>query len=120
MENGVKHARGVMDGNLAVLNHASKQAEQHYLSAAASIWDFNAKLIDMTKTNLMACLQLAVELSRPHDPADVCAVWSTNVHSHFQRLSEQSQELAALAERIASSGTEPLMRGFDQAFKRAP
>jgi hypothetical protein len=37
----------------------------------------------------------------------------------MQRFNEQSQELGMLGQRIASTSSEPLRRGFEQTFRRA-
>ena len=100
-------------------DQATRQAEQSYSSAAEGIREFNAKLLDIAQANTMAGLNFAAELMRTKGPTEAWEVWSRHAQSHFQRLSGQSQELAALGQRLASSSAEPLTRGFDQTFRRA-
>jgi Phasin protein len=88
-----------------------------YSSTAEGVREFNAKLLDIAQANTMAGMNFVSELTR--GPTEAFELWSRHAQSYLQRLSEQSQELAALGQRIASSSAEPLTRGFDQTFKRA-
>jgi hypothetical protein len=118
-EAGARTAREAVDRGTAAAEQATGQAEQSYSSAAEGIRNFNAKLLDIAQANAMAGMNFVSELTRVKGPTEAFELWSRHAESHLQRLSEQSQELATLLQRIASSSTEPLTRGFDQTFKRA-
>ena len=118
-EAGARTAREAMDRGTAAAEQATKGAEQSFESTADGIRVFNAKLMDIAQTNTMACMNFVSELAQVKGPTEAFELWSRHAQSQLQRLSEQSQELATLGQRIASSSTEPLMRGFDQSFKRA-
>ena len=93
--------------------------ERTPVGGAEGIREFNTKLLDIAQANTMAGLNFATELMRAKGPTEAFEVWSRHAQSHLQRLSEQSQELATLGQRFASSSAEPLTRSFDQVFKRA-
>ncbi len=118
-EAGARTAREAMDRGAAATEQAAGQADQSYSSAAQGIVEFNAKLMDITQINAQAGLTFASELMRAKGPTEALEVWARHVQGHFQRLSDQSQELATLGHRIASSSTKPLTRGFDHVFVRA-
>jgi hypothetical protein len=118
-EAGARTAREVMDRGTAAAEQATKGAEQSFESAADGIRVFNAKLLDIAQTNTFAGMNFVSELARVKGPTEAFELWSRHAQGQLQRLSEQSLELATLGQRIASSSTEPLMRGFDQSFKRA-
>jgi hypothetical protein len=118
-EAGARTAREAMDRGTAAAEQATRRAEQSFESTADGIREFNAKLLDIAQANTMACINFVSELTRVKGPTEAFELWSRHAQSHLQRLSEQSQELATLGQRIASSSTEPLTRGFDQTFKRA-
>jgi hypothetical protein len=75
--------------------------------------------LDIAQANTMAGMNFIFELTRVKGPTEDFELWSRYARSHIQRLTEQSQELATLGQRIASSSTEPPTRGLDQTFKRA-
>jgi hypothetical protein len=118
-EAGARTAREAVDKGTAAVEQATRQAEQSYSFAAEGIRDFNAKLLDIAQVNTMAGMNYISELTRVKGPTEAIELWSRHAHNQFQRLTEQSLELATLSQRIASSGVKPLTRGFDQAFGRA-
>jgi len=118
-EAGARTAREAMDRGTAAAEQATKGAEQSFESTADGLRVFNAKLLDIAQTNTMAGMNFVSELAQVKGPTEAFELWSRHAQNQLQRLSEQSQELATLAQKIASSSTEPLMRGFDQSFKRA-
>ena len=115
-ETGRKSARDALDRGLAGAEQAARQAEQGYSSAAEGISEFNAKLIDFARVNTTAGLEFVAELARAKGPTEALDLWSRYVQNHFQRLSDQSQELAKLGERMASSNAEPLTRSLHQTL----
>jgi hypothetical protein len=118
-EAGARTAREAMEQGTAATERATREAEQSYSSATEGFRDFNAKLLDIAQSNTMASLNFLAELAHAKGPTEAFELWSRHFQSQLQRMTEQSQELAALGQRIASSSTEPLRRGFDQTFKRA-
>jgi hypothetical protein len=68
----------------------------------------------------MASMNFISELAQVKEPIEAFELWSRHAQIQIQRFSEQSLELATLGQRIASSGSQPMTRGFDQVFKRAP
>jgi len=119
-EAGARTARAAMDRGTAAMEQAARQAEQSYSSTADGISEFNSKLLAIAQTNMLAGVNFISELANVKGPTEAFELWSRHAQSQFQRFSEQSQELATLGQRLASSSAEPLTRGWDQAFKRAP
>jgi len=118
-ETGSRTAREVMDRGTAATEQAARQAEQSFSSAAEGMREFNSKLLGIAQTNTMAGLNFAAELMGTNGLTEALEVWSRHAQSHLQRLSDQSQELVTLGQKLASSSAAPLTRGFDQVFKRA-
>jgi hypothetical protein len=81
--------------------------------------DFNVRLIEMAFANTVAALDLAREIATVKGPSEATALWSSHAQKQFERLTEQSRELAALAQKIATSSAEPIARGFGQAMHRS-
>jgi len=118
-EAGARTAREAMDRGTAAAEQATKGAEQSFESTADGLRVFNAKLLDIAQTNTMAGMNFVSELAQVKGPTEAFELWSRHAQNQLQRLSEQSQELATLGQRLASSSAEPLTPGFDQVFKRA-
>ena len=118
-EAGARTAREAMDRGTAAAEQATRQVEQNYSFTTEGVREFNCKLLDIAQANTMAGMNFATELTRVKGPTEAAELWLRYAQNHLQRLTEQSLELAALSQRIASSGVNPLTRGFDQTFGRA-
>jgi hypothetical protein len=118
-EAGARTAREAVDKGTAAVEQATRQAEQSYSFATEGVREFNCKLLDIAQAHTMAGMNFMTELTRVKGPTEAIELWSRHAQNHFQRLTEQSLELATLSQRIASSSAKPLTRGFDQAFGRA-
>jgi hypothetical protein len=118
-EAGARTAREAMDRGTAAAEQATRQVEQNYSFTTERVREFNCKLLDIAQANTMAGMNFATELTRVKGPTEATELWLRYAQNHLQRLTEQSLELAALSQRIASSGVNPLTRGFDQTFGRA-
>jgi hypothetical protein len=71
----------------------------------------------MAQANGMAALEFVRELTTAKGPKEAFEVWSNHTNDQFQRLTEQSRELALLMQRIVASSAQPL--SGDQGFERA-
>jgi hypothetical protein len=109
-----------MERGTTAAEQATRRAEQSFETTADGIGEFNSKLLAIAQTNMMAGMNFVSELAQAKGPTEAFELWSSHAQSQFQRFGEQSQELAALGQRIALSSTQPVTRGFDQVFKRAP
>ena len=69
------------------------------------------------RLNTVAALDFAREMSTAKGPADAAARWSSHAQKQFDTLTEQSKELTALAQRVATSSAEPITRSFGHALK---
>jgi hypothetical protein len=118
-EAGAKTAREALEKGTATAELAAREAERSYSSAGEGLRDLNAKLMSFTQANMTASLNFFAEMAQAKGPTEAFELWSRHAQEHFQRFTELSQELATLGQKIASTSTEPLRRGFDQTIRRA-
>jgi hypothetical protein len=111
--------REAVDKGTAAGEQATRQAEQSYAFAAEGVREINVRLLGIAQANTMAGMNFLSELAHVKEPMEALELWSRHTQSNLQRLNEQWHELATLGQRFASSGSEPMARGFDQTFKRA-
>jgi phasin len=117
-EAGARTAREALEKGAATAEQAATETERSFSSAGEGLRDFNAKLMDFGQANLMANLNFFAELARAKGPTEAFELWSRHAQEQMQRFTEQSQELGALGQRIASTSSEPLRRSFDQTIRR--
>jgi hypothetical protein len=118
-EAGARTAREAVDKGTAAVEQATRQAEQSYSFAAEGVREVNVRLLDIAQANTMAGMNFLSELAHVKGPTEALELWSRHTQTNLHRLNEQWQELATLGQRIVSSNTEPLTRGFDRTLRRA-
>jgi len=111
--------RESLEKGVAAAEETARSIEQGYSAAAESIRDFNVKLIEMAHANAMAALDFAQQISTAKGPSEAIELWSSYARRQFETLTDQSKELTALGQKIATSSAEPITRSFGQALKGA-
>jgi hypothetical protein len=103
-----KHDRRFAERTRQTLHEGSAAAEESthaigngYFAAAEAVRDFNMKLIEMAQNNMMATLNFAQKVATAKSPPEAAALWSSCARESFERWTDQSTELAALAQRVA-------------------
>ncbi len=75
-------------------------------------------MIDMAHANMEAIFGFARQLAEAKAPSDIVELWTAHTRRQFETLTEQTKELAALGQKAAAEGAEPIVRGVNQVFKK--
>lgn len=102
----------------ATVEQSARAVEQSYSVSLENIRAFNLKMIDMARANVEAVLDLSQQIATARAPSDIVQLWTTHAHKQFETLSEQSKELAALAQKMAGESGETITRSVSQAFQK--
>jgi len=116
-QNGAAQARESYEKMSGATAQASNLIQSSYTTAAKGAVEYNAKLIDIACANANAAFDYARELNSVKSPAQFLQVTSEHARKLFGVFTEQSRELAALAQRLASEAAEPLRAGVTKAFQ---
>ena len=81
--------------------------------------DSEVRLIEAGCTNLNAPFDYATKLLSAKSPSEAIERSTAQLRKQLETLSEQSKELATLAQKIATETTEPIREGVNKAFRRA-
>jgi phasin len=81
--------------------------------------DYNNKFMEFAHTNTNAAFDFVQELYGVKSPSDFMELATEHARTQTTALTEQTQELAALAQKVALATTEPLKAGVAKAFNRA-
>ena len=76
--------------------------DQNISVTVESIRDFNVKMIDMAQANAEAVFDFARQLATAKQPSDMVELWTAHAKKQFKTLTEQTKELSALGQKIAS------------------
>jgi phasin len=74
--------------------------------------DYGAKVIEFTQANANSALEYARQLSTAKSPTEFFAISNDHMRRQFETFSKQTQELAALAQKMASATTESIKSGM--------
>ena len=112
-------ASETLEKGKAAAEQATRAVQQSYSVTVDNIRDFNVKMIDMAQANAEAVFDFARQLATAKQPSDMVEPWTAHAKKQFETLTEQTKELSALGQKIASESGEPIARGVNQAFKKA-
>ena len=89
-----------------------------YTTAAKGAADYNLKVIEAASANTNAAFDYARELLDVKSFSEVIELSTAHARKQFEAVSEQTKELAALAQKVATETTEPLKTGVTKAFRK--
>jgi phasin len=118
-ERSVTQARDGYERIKAVAEDATDVLEDTYANASKGATDYTLKSIEIARANTNAAFDFAVELMTVKSLSEAVELTSAHSRKQFDAMVEQSKELTALAQRVATETTEPLKHGVGKAFKVA-
>jgi phasin len=78
--------------------------------------DYNNKVIEFAQANTKAALDFVQKLSGVNSPSNFIQLSTDHSREQFEILSEQTKELAALAQKVTLATVEPLKSGAAKVF----
>ena len=82
-----------------------------YSTAVKGAQDYNNKLLEFTQTNTNTAFELAKRLLDVKSPSEFIELSTERTRQQFATLTEQTKELAALAQKVTLASTESLKAG---------
>src|SRR6266700_5362647 len=117
-EKSVAQAKETYERVKAAAEEATDLLEDTYTTAAKGAADYNLKIIEAARANTNAAFDYARELLDVKSVSEVVELSTAHARKQFEAVSEQSKELAALAQKVATETTEPLKSGVTKAFRK--
>jgi phasin len=117
-EKGVTQAKDNWEKMKSATEEATDLLEDSYTKATKGAADYGLKLIETTRSNANAAFDFATELMTVKSFAELVELSTAHARKQFDAMNEQTKELTALAQKIASDSVEPLKTGVASAFKR--
>src|SRR6202011_3333628 len=117
-EKGVAQAKDAYERVKVAAEEATDLLEDTYTTAAKGAADYNLKVIEAARANTNAAFDYARELLDVKSFSEVIELSTAHARKQFEAVSEQTKELAALAQKVATETTEPLKTGVTKAFRK--
>ena len=118
-EKGVAQAKDAYEKVKAATEEATDLIEDTYTTAVKGTVDYNLKVIEAARANANAAFDFASELIGVKSLSEVVELSTAHARKQFETLTEQSKELAALAQKVATEAAEPIKEGMTKAVKKA-
>jgi phasin len=110
-ENGSAQAKEVFEKMSAATADAAALIKNSYSTAVKGGQDYNNKVLEFARTNTEAAFGFAQKLSTVKSPSDFMELSTEHSRKQFETLTEQTKELAALAQKVTLATAEPLRAG---------
>jgi len=76
-----------------------------------SLQDYNNKVIEFTHLNTNAAFDFVQKMSSVKSPSEFLELWTEHARKQVEKLTEQTKQLAALAQKVSLATAEPLKTG---------
>ncbi len=117
-EKSVAQAKETYERVKAAAEEATDLLEDTYTTAAKGAADYNLKIIEAARANTNAAFDYARELLDVKSVSEVVELSTAHARKQFEALSEQTKELVALAQKVATDTAEPIKTGVNKAFRK--
>jgi phasin len=118
-EKSLSQAKDSYEKIKSAAEEATGVLEDTYATASKGATDYTLKLIEMARENSNSTFDFAVELLGVKTFSDFVELSSAHARKQFEAMSEQTKELATLAQKVATEAAEPLKEGMSKAAKKA-
>jgi phasin len=115
-ENGSAQAKEAFENMRAATAEATDLIKNSYSIAAKGAQEYNTKVNEFGQTNIKVALEFVQKLWDVKSPSDVIEFSTNHSRTQYETLSEQTKELAALAQNVTLATVEPLKTGITKAF----
>jgi len=117
-ERGVAQAKDTYEKMKAAAEEATDVLETTYSTATKGASDYGLKVIEVARANTNAAFDFAGEIMAAKTLSEVVELTSAHARKQFESLTEQSKELGALAQKVATETAEPIKSGMNKAFTK--
>ena len=117
-DGGAAQARKSFENMSASTAEASSLIQNACSTAAQSAMGYNAKVVEIARVNTNAALDYADQLLGVKSPSEFFELSATHARKQLEVLSEQTKELTALAQKVATETSEPIKGGASKMFNK--
>jgi phasin len=117
-EKGVNQAKDNWEKMKAATEEATDLIEDSYTTASKGAADYGLKVIESARTNANAHFDFAGQMLAVKSLSEAVELSTAHLRKQFEVLTEQSKELNALAQKIATETAGPLKESMTGMFKK--
>jgi len=118
-EKGTTQAKETYEKINAATTEAADLIKSSYSTAVKGMQDYNNKIFEFAHVNTNAAFDFVQKMSGVKSPSVFVELWTEHARKQVETLTEQSKQLAALAQKVTRTTTEPLKTGVSNPFNIA-
>jgi phasin len=107
-EKGAAQSKEAFERMSAATGQAADVVQHCYLAAIKGVQDYNNKVIEFTHANAKTAFDFTQRLSSVKSPSEFVALSTELAQQQLTTLTEQTKQLAALAQHVTVATAEPL------------
>jgi phasin len=111
-EKGTTQAKETYEEMNAATTEAADLIENSYLTAVKGVQDYNNKIIEFAHANTTTAFDFVQKLSGVKTPSAFVEFWTEHARKQLETLTEQTKQLAALAQKVMLATAEPFKTGL--------
>ena len=105
---GATQSKEAIEKMSAASGQAAEVMQSCYLAAVKGVQDYNNKLIEFTHANTKTVFDFSQRMSSVKSPSEFVEVSTDLAQQQLTTLTEQTKQLAALAQQVTLATAEPL------------
>ena len=117
-EAGTTHAKETYGKMSAAATEAADLVKDSCSTAVKGAQDYNTKFIEFAHANTNAAFNFIQKLFGVKSPTEFVELSTEHARTQLEALTDQTQQLAALAQKVTLATAEPLKTGISKAFNR--
>jgi phasin len=117
-ERGVAQAKDTYEKMKVAAEEATDVLETTYSTATKGASDYGLKVIEVARVNTNSAFDFAGEVMAAKTLSEVVELTSAHARKQFEALTQQSKDLGALAQKVATETAEPIKSGMNKAFSK--
>ena len=117
-EKGVARAKDFCEKAKAITEETIDVVKNTYATAEDGTSNYNLKIIEIARSNTNAAFDYANALLGVKSLSEFVELSSAQARKQFETLTDQTRELAALAQELITETSEPLKGGVAKAFNK--
>jgi phasin len=119
LEKGTAQARANYEKIGAAATEGADLMKGSISTTLKGVQEYNTKLLEFAHTNTKAAFDFFQQLSEVKSPTAFLELSTDHARQQFEALTEQTRQLASLAQSATNAAAEPLKVGVAKAFSHA-
>ena len=115
-DKGLAQAKVNVDKAKTATDEGTNLLKNSYATAAKGATDYNLKFIEIARANTNTAFDYAHAMLAVKSVPEFFELSTAHARKHFETMTAQTKELAALAQKMTTDIAEPLKTGVTKAF----